>query len=212
MPLSSRALSYLETLRRRPAVAVEQVADAIRRAGCEPYPAWLDFHERYAGYEDPLGRETAILGIVHAESFWLEPGEASVDQDREGRWSVVCAEVHGTFDYRLHDDGHFTSFGGGGPTESFDIKIEQDAVFRETCRRDGRAWTVDMQNVTIPPNGLDELRAATGAELVPEASDKFSAIWRGLDVWWKEDRGGGARLVLWRPEEARERMAALLRR
>jgi hypothetical protein len=26
----------------------------------------------------------------------------------------MCAEVHGSFDYRLAEDGTFSSFGGGG--------------------------------------------------------------------------------------------------
>lgn len=210
MPLSPRAQSYLATLRRHPAVPVDEVAKALDRAGAPPYPAWLDFHERYAGFEEPLGRESAIFGIVHAHSYWLKPGEASVEKEDDGRHSVACAEVHGSFDYRLYEDGSFTSFGGGGPCETFDVKIEQNAAFREATS-DGRRWIRHLDLSRVPAGGLDAFRAAVDAEPVGEATDRFAAVWRARDAAWLEGRGAEGTLVLWTPEDARDRISALLK-
>jgi hypothetical protein len=209
MPLSTRAQAYLATLCRYPAVPVADVAEALRRAECVPYPSWLDFHERYAGYVDPLGQESAILGLVHRESYWLTPGEASVEQQDDGRYSVTCAEVHASFDYRLFEDGSFSSFGGGGPCESFDVKIEQSAVLAEAWG-DGRKWLRYYDLTTLPEGGLRGFCTAVGAELVPEASDKFAEVWRGHDAIWLAERETGGSLILFTPESERTRIGALL--
>src|ERR1700736_364664 len=139
MPLSPRARAWLEKLHRRQPVPVEQVATALVDAGCPAFETWLDFHRRYAGYEEPLGNNVAIWGIVHDHAWWAAPGVADVTRGRDGRWSVRCAAVHGTYDYRLDPDGGFRSFGGGGPCESFDVKVEQSAFFIAR-RSDGRTW------------------------------------------------------------------------
>jgi hypothetical protein len=206
--LTPRAEKYLTTLRRHPAVPVERVAEALRRAGCAPNPIWLDFHERYAGYQEPLGNESAIFGIVHADSYWIPPGEACVEEEN-GRYSVMCAEVHGSFDYRLEDDGAFSSCGGGGPCASFDGKIEQNAVFVET-RTDGRRWVRSFDFTRVPAGGLEPLRVALGAERVDEASDRFASVWRGRDVLWLEGVGAGGALCLWMVDSVVGRVRAVL--
>ena len=35
-----------------------------------------------------------------------------------------------SFDSRVYEDGSFHSFGGGGPCETSDLKLSQNAVFR----------------------------------------------------------------------------------
>jgi hypothetical protein len=193
-------------------VPTEDVARAIQRAGYTPHPAWLDFHERYAGFEEPLGRERAICGIVHTDSYWLKPGEASADRDDDGHDSVVCAEVHPSFAYRLRDDCVFTSSGGGGPCETYDAKTEQSAIFHET-KIDGRRWVYDFEFTRIPAGGLDALREAVDAELISEASDRFGAVFRARarDVIWLEGRGERRTLNLWTIEDAQARVKAVLR-
>jgi hypothetical protein len=214
MPLSARAQSYLATLPRHPAVPVARVADALRRAGAPVVPAWLDFHDRYAGIEDPLGRDLAILGIVHEETHWLSANDANVEQENDGSWWVLCAEVHGSYAYRLEEDGSFHSYGAGGPCASFDVRIEQDAVLWSAFR-DGRSWTSCFDFTRRPrAAGLDALRAAVRAEIVPEASDRFATVWRGDDATWLEGRPGGEaseRFHLAVAEVARARITATLR-
>jgi hypothetical protein len=184
MALSVRAQNFLATLERRPAVSIERVREALARAECPPIDSWIDFHERYAGYVDPLGREEAVLGLVHEESRWHRENEVFVDNE-EGPWTICCAEVHPSFDYTLHEDGAFHSFGGGGPCASYDVKVEQDSLIWD-ARRDGRPWRLAWNTKVLPAGGLDRLRERVRAVTVPEASDRFATAWRGTDALWVE--------------------------
>lgn len=207
MPLSLRAEAFLAALRRHPAVPVSQVADAIREAGCTPCEVWLDFHERYAGYEEPLGKDAAIYGIVHANSYWLGPGKASVRKGTDGNYSVICAEVHGSYDFRLHQDGCFTSYDGGGPCETFDVNVEQHSLIWEV-KKSGRIWTGGAHK--MPTDGLDAFRLAVEAEPVAEASDRFSSVWKGRDVILFERLDRSRPFYLWAAKDSYERIKALL--
>jgi hypothetical protein len=97
--LSERARRYLASLRRIKAVPTPEVERALREQGLPCFSAWLDFHERYAGYVEPLGAEVAIWGIVHENSHWIKPGRAAVEKSHgeEAEWLVACAEVHGSY-------------------------------------------------------------------------------------------------------------------
>lgn len=208
MPLSVRAQAFLASLRRHPAVPVARVAAAIREAGCTPYDIWLDFHERYAGYHEPLGKDAAIYGIVHTDSYWLGPGKASVRKGTDGNYSVICAEVHGTYDFRLHQDGRFTSYGGGGPCETFDVNVEQHSLVWEV-KKDGRIWPGRAH--TMSADGLNAFRAAVGAEPVAEASDRFTSVWKGREVIVFERLDPSRPLYLWAAKDSYERIKVLLK-
>jgi hypothetical protein len=208
MPLSPRAQAFLAALRRRPAVPVAEVATAIREDGSTPYDVWLDFHQRYAGYEQPMGQDTAIWGIVHSDSYWIGSGKASVRREKNGAWSVICAEVHGSYDFRLHQDGSFRSFDGGGPCATFDVNVEQLALVWEV-KKTGRVWTCIVHT---KPVDLDRFRVAVQAEPVIEASDRFKAAWKGRDIICFENLDGSNRLSVWTPKDERDRMKQLLTR
>jgi hypothetical protein len=214
MPLTPRAQKFLTKLRRLPAVPVSDVVAALERAGAPAYPAWLDFHERYAGYVESLGRESAIWGLVHRDSHWIAPGEVDVmrddAEDGDGQLMVMCAEAHGSFYYRLYEDGHFSSYGGGGPCESFDVKVEQNAIFSET-RSDGRNWEWELELMRVPPGGMGPIAEALGARRVDEASDKFFSVWVGPEVIWIASPEEGMLLNLFVVDSAHERVKALLR-
>ena len=205
MALTSRARSYLVTLERRPAVPLARVVEALARAGCPPLAPWLDFHERYAGIVDPLGRDEAVLGLVHAAPYWRRANEVDVDEEG-GERQILCAEVHGSYDYTLDESGAFRSYGGGGPCVSFDVKVEQDAVIWD-AKRDGRAWMFAWKVTRVPPVGLGPLRELVKAEAVPEASDRFSTVWRGRDATWRE---AGEVLMLVVAKEAWEGIARVV--
>lgn len=209
MPLSPRAQAFLAALRRHPAVPVSQVADAIREAGCAPYDTWLDFHERYAGYEQPMGRDTAIWGIVHANSYWIGPGKASVKRKSDGTWTAICAEAHGSYDFRLYQDGTFTSYDGGGPCANFDVNVEQLALVWEV-KKTGRIWTGAVHK--MPAGGLDAFRAAVEAAPIASASDCFKAAWKGRDAIWFEVLNGSDRIQLWALKDNYESIKALLQK
>jgi hypothetical protein len=102
MDLSPAALDYLATLKRMPAVPVEQVADALKRAGCPAFQTWLDFHSRFAGYVEIIGREHAVWGIVHSNPGWPWIANQAEVEAQTDDWYVVCADVHPHYDYKLN--------------------------------------------------------------------------------------------------------------
>lgn len=205
MSLSSRAQVYLASLRRGSFVPVARVIAALERARCPAYDSWLDFHARYAGYEEILGNETAVWGIVHADPFWLDAREASVERDG-AQWRVVCADVHPSFDYWLDANGEFSSSGGGGRCGSFDMKVERDSVLYEASAGN-RSWELDFELVKVA-GSVAELCKLVGADVVPEASDKYAIFWRGQDVIVVERQVAAS---VWVASDARERVLSIVR-
>jgi hypothetical protein len=181
--VSPRALAYLATLPRREALGKDALAEALGRAGCPVHDAWIDFHARFAGYEETIGRDWAIWGIVHAAPCWLSPHEALVNEPDSGdpRLSVMCADVHGAYGYSLYTNGEFYANGGGGRCETFDKKLERDSLVWE-ARAGERPWRWMAFDDAIPKSSLAPLREWLRAEPVPEASDRFVACWRSRDV------------------------------
>lgn len=201
LSLSTRARTYLASLRRGESVPVERAAEALRRAGSPVFDRWLDFHDRYAGYQEILGDETSVWGIVHSDPFWLDPGEAVVERDG-ALWRVVCADVHPSFDYWLDSEGVFTSVGGGGRCQSFDIKVERDSVLFEAMAG-GRKWELDFEMVKSA--GVEALCRLVGAQPVVEASDEYATCWRARDVIVIER---DASATVWVATDAREKIVS----
>lgn len=209
MDLSQTATAYLATLKRHPAVPVAQVVEALKRANCPVFECWVEFHERFAGYEEVIGRDTAIWGIVHAEPWWaLLPYEAWV-QANGNDWVVACADVYPSYDYNLNSAGEFVSYGGGGQHESFAKRIERSALGWDATVA-GRKWKQDCKLRDKVKENLETFIQWSGAMIVPEASDKYVTSWRGKDAiifrneipYSKESW----RLQVWVAEDARERM------
>ncbi len=209
MALSKRARSYLASLERRAAVPTRDVEAAIVRAGYEPFPAWLAYHDAYAGYVEPLGRESAVLGLVHGASHWLAAGEAEVDLWDDGALVITCADVHPSFAYTLFSDGHFWSSGGAGECATYDVKVEQSGAFVEKTR-DGRDWKRIVRPMVDNPSGLTRLREALGAARVDEASDVYNETWVARDAMWLEGADEKRALDLWAPGETHEALLRIL--
>lgn len=207
MTLSSRAERYLAALPRGSFVPVERLAEALQQAGCLGFDTWLDFHARYAGYEEELGLETAVWGIVHDSPIWLDPGEATVERDG-ARWYVVCADVHPSFDYSLYSDGEFSSTGGGGRCESFDIKVERSSVLWEATAG-GRSWELDFELARVAKSSPEALREWAGGEIVVEASDRYATCWRARDIIVIQR---AETVTAWTATDACERIGVYLRR
>jgi hypothetical protein len=161
--LFERARHYLSKLKRITPVPTAEVQRVLERQRVECYPAWLDFHELYAGYVEPLGLEAAVLGIVHTRSRWIIPGAAAVvrSYDPHAEWFVYCAEVHPSLVYNLGDTGFFSS----PEASSFQVYLERRAAQIEFFSRPGanRVWP--------PPPALIEELNQHACE-VPEASDE----------------------------------------
>jgi len=207
MTLSSRAESYLAALTRGTFVPVERVAEALQRTGCPGFDTWLNFHARYAGYEEELGLETAVWGIVHNDPTWLDPGEATIERDGT-RLYVVCADVHPSFDYSLYSDGEFSSTGGGGRCESFDIKVERSSVLWEATAG-GRSWELDFELARAVKTSPEALREWAGGKIVVEASDKYATCWSSRDIIVIQRAGT---VTAWIATDACERIGVYLRR
>lgn len=211
MDLSPIAVAYLATLKRYPAVPVIQVVEALKRANCPVFDCWLDFHARFAGYQEIVGHDTAVWGIVHANPRWaLLPDEAWVKADGND-WLVACADVHPSYDYNLNSTGEFVSYGGGGEHESFAKRIERAALGWDAAVG-GRKWTQDCELRDKAKRNLESFVRWSDARIVPEASDKYVTSWRGQDaIIFRNDRPHSReswRLQVWIAEDARERMSA----
>jgi hypothetical protein len=179
--LSERARRYLSKLKRITPVPTAEVQRALELQGVNCYPAWLDFHERYAGYVEPLGFEAAVLGIVHARSRWIKPRTAAVVRSYEcnAEWFVYCAEVHPSYVYKLGDTGFFRS----PPASSFQMHLERCAAWFEFFSRPGA-----KQVRPAPPErpGSRSFAESDGSALieelsrhaceVPEASDEHCRL------------------------------------
>jgi hypothetical protein len=179
--LTERAQRYLALLKRvRPAPA-EVVERAFREQG-EPCPdVWLDFQERFAGYVEPLGQETAVWGIIHEKSQWTPPCAVWIENWYEnGETSRArCADVHGSYDYWLGDGGIFHR----PLAETFEIKVERNAA-RATFMGDPNRppkWCFALADEAF----LDRVHRETS--LVPEASDKHRRILTGDTLFAEED-------------------------
>lgn len=177
--LSPRAQRYLAKVPRGSAVPVERVAEALREIDAPVFDVWLDFHARYAGYVESLGNDSAVWGLAHTDSYWQNPMAASAKRYDTG-WRVVCAEAHPSYEYWLHENGEFSSCGGGGRCESFEVKLERDGVVYETFT-EGRSWTLDFALLEAART-TEKLCRLVGAQVIPEASDKYVTTWRAPDI------------------------------
>ncbi|WP_394831323.1 hypothetical protein LVJ94_32915 [Pendulispora rubella] len=169
----------MATLPRHEPLSVDALVDALHRDGLQPCDAWLEFQARYAGYEENLGNESAIWGIVHRDPFYLAANEVVAGQVR-GRVVVMCADVHPSFEYSLYENGEFYVCGWFGRSETFDYKVERMAVVWEA--NEERAWVSGEAFAPRSPNAMRALLGQFGAEKVPEASDRFYTTWRATDI------------------------------
>ena len=166
--LSERAQRYLSKLKRIMPVPTEEVERTLQRQGLECFPAWLDFHERYAGYVEDLGLEKAVLGIVHARTQWFTPGTAEVRRSYHGdaNWFARCAEAHPSFEYELGDTGFFFH---RPEASSFEVYLERVAAKLEFLAQPGVKWCWPwLPSPPVPPDH--------DALAVPEASDKHCRL------------------------------------
>jgi len=167
--LSERARRYLSKLNRITPVPTEEVERTLQRQELECFPAWLDFHERYAGYVEDLGLgEKAVLGIIHATTWWFTPGKAEVQRsyDDNAEWFVWCAEAHPSFEYELGDTGFFFH----RPAASrFEVYLERVAAKLEFFAQPGAKY----RGAWLPPPPLPPDYDALA---VPAASDKHCRL------------------------------------
>ena len=54
--------------------------------------------------------------------------------------------MHPSYDYWLTSSGEFTGVGGGGPCESFDVKVEQSALLWSATRDENWKLVVNFND------------------------------------------------------------------
>jgi len=70
MTLSRRAQAYLATLHREEPLPVAAVEKLLVAQNVPAHPAWLSFHEQFAGYHEDLGSDdVAVYGLA-----WMAGG------------------------------------------------------------------------------------------------------------------------------------------
>ncbi len=175
VPLTKRAGDWLATLYHETPMSTRDVERLIVDAGHTAHPAWLEFHDAYAGFYEEVGPgDIAIWGLSRAleaepKSYWTDQNTVWVTPS-DGRMSetIVCAEAHPVHDYLLTAAGSF--LGIGGPVDSFDRKIERHGLLADLYRRGKVKRTLSKQpNPTLDNEAL--LREMADG-YVEEASDK----------------------------------------
>lgn len=164
--LTDKAKKYLSTLERRPFVPTEDVEKIILDSGYPCFPKWLDFHEKYAGYVELLGKDKAVWGLAHQSPTWLGSLAVEVSYDKkENSYDIVCADVHPSYNYVICESGEFMGF----RSESFDIYVERKAVGYDF------SFGFDVKSVSGSELSEDVIDRVMGAEnILIEASDAFS--------------------------------------
>jgi hypothetical protein len=172
--LSERARRFLNQCERDTAVPTADVERILRDGGWPAAPAWLEFHDRYAGYVERIYRDAAVWGLVHEDSFWFGPRRAEVDtdEDHEDDLFIYCAELHPAYGYRLDPAGRFLAY--GQEASSFDVHVERLAVWREFTT-DHQAHKIVDQERLRDPEYRAELLARLAERPIPEASDSNCA-------------------------------------
>lgn len=177
MTLSKRAISYVQTLKRVASVSTRQVVEILKQENVEVSDAWTDFHDAYAGYVEPIGRDVAVWGLVHLSSQWWTPGTAWIEEEDDGTM-IACADAHPVYEYWLRRDGEVRGFSGGIACASFDIKIEQSALLSSLTRGE---WTQVVSFGSWTEEKRAKLLSQVSVAPAPEASDKYTKCWHTND-------------------------------
>lgn len=187
--LTKRAQDYLLTLERRPAPPTREVEQTLKGNGSPCFEPWLAFHESYAGYVEPLGRDTAVWGLVHEQGRWVDAGRASVDKEpHEELWYVVCADVHPSYSYKLDHLGEFL----GQPAVSFDVKVERNALTVEFMSRGKTRYLVrELKD----PACIEEF--LKGSKVDPHTGDRYARYHVSPRYLLKEDVESGKFVYGW---------------
>ncbi len=176
-PLTARAQRWIDGLNRIDPVPLERVQDALGQLDFPTPPAWLDFHEQYAGLIIPIGADGALLGLMHDRTMFFYPPKArglDVDHDRDDGYVIVCADAHPSCDFNLTENGTFR----GGPTADFTTYLEQLAVIDTFYQQSQSRPTVHMLPGLDKRSDLHE-RVLSECTLDEACSDSFREYWVG---------------------------------
>jgi hypothetical protein len=182
--LTVRAEAYLAGLQRVRAPQVALVEERLKRLMPSVPTVWLAFHERFSGYVQLLGQDSAVLGLMHRESQWMTPMECEVEEDPgEDDVYVTCADVHPSYSFQLTKHGHFL----GQPASSFEIYIERCALAVEfKTRASPSGFDVYWDRESLPAGYQDDLLATMRDGIVSVASDDYRTVYLGDNMLVKQ--------------------------
>ena len=155
----------------------KRVEELLIEGGHTPHPIWLDFHDTYAGYIQPVGGgDAAIWGLVrdHEPKYWFEPGAIPYvsKTPRKPGETVPCADVHPVHDYLLDSDGRFHWLGGACRT--FEIMLERQGLVHGLYQQ-GRVERTVLKYWKKPASeDLEAVAESMKDAQVDEASDEGS--------------------------------------
>lgn len=136
-----------------------------------------------------MGRDTAVWGLAHEQSRWIDPGRASVEKEpHEKVWYIVCADVHPSYSYKLDHLGEFL----GEPAVSFDVKVERNALAVDFMSRGTTRYLVQELKDPIRIKAFLE-----GAAIDPHTADKFARYHVSTQYLLKEDVESGGFIYGW---------------
>ena len=88
-----------------------EIEALIIELGYTPHPAWLDFHERFAGYFEEVGPgDVAVWGLARRKTLHVMQGKVWIrapDPKWNTREQIACADAYPGHDYELGADGFF---------------------------------------------------------------------------------------------------------
>ena len=168
-------------------VPTSAVVSLLRDVGYPVFEPWVAFHDRFAGYVEPLGAgDIAVLGLAQVAPYcnWMK--ELAVDvsyyeaeDGEEELYDIACADVHPSFGYRLDQKGQFFGASGRRPAaDSYERRLEQMALYHEAKSADG--WDPILREV--PAAKRERLLVAVAGAIDERASDPYS-IWYSTPDW-----------------------------
>ncbi|MCX2794703.1 hypothetical protein SAMN05660479_02242 [Microbulbifer thermotolerans] len=168
--LTDRAKKYLATLERVPSIPTREIERILSDNEYPCIPEWLEFHDRFSGYIEPLGLDRAVWGLAHNSPVWMDSFSVDVECDKiEGTFEVVCADVHPSYNYTIDDRGHFF----GLASESFEIYVERKAV-GFLFSKAGSVRPIRVADIEDEVIG----HILNKENLISEATDKFFTYYR----------------------------------
>jgi hypothetical protein len=196
-PLTPRATRYLAGLKRVAIPSTTLVEKQLANLVPQVPAAWLEFHERYGGYVEPVSEtEYAVFGLMHAKPRWGAPMRCDFEDDpAEDNAYVACADVHPSYDYRLDLHGHFLA----EPAESFEVHLERAALGKEfeEALASGTKFYSNREDLTSQL--AEELDQLLKQPPIPEASDQYSAFYRSQHLLVERSIDDDE-LSIWGPE------------
>lgn len=177
--LSEKGQRFLNSLERFPALPVATVEKSLIDNGYPVFDVWLDFHDRYAGYTDAVGRDGVTWGLMHEHSrFGLGKKGRFIDaeayfDESDDLWYAYAANAHPSYDYTIDERGHFYSMN----ISSFELFLNREGVWKEFLEQSKKPRIERSRS-----NIIQAIKESPDVELIDELSDEYIEWWQGENI------------------------------